>query len=84
MSDLFLSERLTANQMICVSELNTDALDCDGVYRNSDGGNLYLYLIDETPVTGGIHVLARLTSYESAVVLFDIFAKRLSNPANAA
>lgn len=84
MSDLFLSERLSANQMICVSELNFDALECDGINYRNDKGNLYLYVIDETPVTGGIRVLARITSYEAAFVLFEIFSQRLSNAAIAA
>jgi hypothetical protein len=76
MSDLFLCERIGANQMICVSELNLDALECDEINHRNDSGNLYLYLIDETPVTGGIRVLARVTSYEAAFVLFEILSNR--------
>jgi hypothetical protein len=79
MSDLFLCERISANQMICASELNLEALECDEINYRNDEDNLYLYVIDETPVTGGIRVLARIASHEAAFVLFEIFAQRSDN-----
>ena len=84
MSDFFLCERISAHQMLCVSELNLDILENNEVNYRGDNGNLYLYVIDETPITGGIQVLARVVSYESAFVLLDIFAQRLSGGAIAA
>ena len=76
MSDVFLSERIDSYQMICVSELGFDAIDCDHMDCNPNSAGLFLYLLDERPVIGGIRVIAKLTSTDAAYDLFEIFARQ--------
>ena len=67
MDEIILSERIDQWRTLCISELSEDTLtECDALHLGGARGT-YLYLADDRPLTGGISVLAKLTTYEAAL-----------------
>ena len=77
MSDIFLAHRLGGSVSLCISELSERTVKdqwCDN--GRAPRGGIYLYILDDRPVVGGVTVLARMNTEQSAVELFDLLRRR--------
>ena len=76
--DLFMAGRLDDHTSLCISSLPRKTLEeAEIVNLGSDRG-YFVYEIDETPLTGGMRILAKVASLEAAFRLLDIW--KMKNP----
>lgn len=79
MADLLLRQKLAKHRTLCVSELSKDTLAEQGSLDWSGPmTGLFLYVLDERPVVGGITVLASLACPDAAFHLFDLLAAKMA------
>jgi hypothetical protein len=76
MSELFLVEQIDAHRLLCASELSDETISDQIDGASSSASGIYLYVVDERALVGGITVLARVTSADAAYELFDLFANQ--------
>ena len=78
--DLFVVEQLDEYRSICVSTLARATVDdADASHLGGDRG-YFIYELDERPVVGGLHVLAKAASLEAAFRLIDLWRARSAGP----
>lgn len=71
--DLLILERIDDQRSLCVSALSRKLLaEADVANLGSDRG-FFVYEVDDRPTRGGIEILAKVTSMEAALRLFEIF-----------
>ena len=71
--DLFVVEQLDEYRSICVSTLaRSTVADANAVHLGGDRG-YFVYEMDERPLVGGLHILAKVASVEAAIRLIEIW-----------
>jgi hypothetical protein len=71
--DLFVVAQLDEYRSICISTLARSTVhDANAVHLGGDRG-YFIYEMDERPILGGIHILAKAVSFESALRLIELW-----------
>jgi hypothetical protein len=74
--DLFIVEQLDEYRSICISTLARSTVhDANVVNLGGDKG-YFIYEMDERPILGGIHILAKAASVESAFRLAELWREK--------
>lgn len=70
---MLLEERIDAHRRLCVSDLSPETVN-DELGDKFEAKGLFLYVLDDRPIIGGIRILARVASYDAAIEVLDLFA----------
>lgn len=77
MSDLLLAERIDAHRLLCVSDLSAETVQDELGDETASANGLFLYVLDDRPIIGGIKILARVASYDAALEIIDLLVPAL-------
>lgn len=74
--DLFVVERLDSRRSLCVSTLARQSVtESEALHLGGDCG-LFIYEVDDSLGSAGVHVLAKATCVEAALRLIDLWRAR--------
>ena len=73
MKHFLFSTRLPDGREVCVAPVSVDAFEASGAHSLGDDSGYFIYEFDERQSGGGIEILAKATSYDTAMRMIDIF-----------
>ncbi len=76
MDDFAWCVRITPNRQICVSPLSSATVRENDATNLGDDTGYYIYEVDDSARSAGIHILGKAASEEAAMRLVDIFLSK--------
>lgn len=72
MEDVFLSARIDEKRSVCISPLPAKTYKEAGKGLGGEFG-YFIYEIDESAPTAGVHIIGKAASIDAAMRLFELF-----------